>query len=103
MIAYLTATYQVDYQSGIYDLPERLNLPHQKAHADHGNADPVEQQAFLDELKERLLRADDTPAVVVYDEFSVSGKPTSYHGWARKNTRPQHQTNEKKVRVSTAC
>ncbi len=97
MCQYVLATYQVDYHSGIYDLLDRLNLSHQKAHADYGNADPANQQAFLNEFKERLLKIDSTHTVVVYDEFSVAEKPTSYYGWAEKNTRPQHVTNEKKV------
>ena len=66
MCQYLTATYQVDYHSGIYDLLERLNLSHQKAHADYGNADPVKQQAFLNEFKDSLLKIDNTHTVVVY-------------------------------------
>ncbi len=103
MLAYLKQTYQIDYKSGVYDLLERLNLSHQKAHADYGNADPVKQQAFLDEFKASLLEADATHAVVVYDEFSVCEKPTTYYGWAEKNTRPQTVTDEKKGKDSTAC
>ena len=56
----------MDYHSGIYDLLERLNLSHQKAHADYENADPVKQQAFLNEFKESLLTIDNTHTVVVY-------------------------------------
>ena len=97
MNQYLTKTYNVTYKSGIYDLLERLNLSHQKAHADYGNADPAQQQAFLNELKTSLLDVDSTHTVLVYDEFSVSEKPTAYYGWAEKNTRPQFVTNEKKV------
>lgn len=97
MKAYLLATYGVAYRGGIYDLLQRLDLSHQKAHADYGNADPVEQQRYLDELKQTLLTPDPTHAVVMYDEFSVSEKPTSYYGWAQKNTRPQHVTDEKKA------
>ena len=43
MRQYIKKTYSVDYHSGIYDLLERLNLSHQKAHADYGNADPIQQ------------------------------------------------------------
>jgi transposase len=35
---YLQKTYGVSYKSGIYDLLNRLNLSHQRAHADYGNA-----------------------------------------------------------------
>jgi transposase len=96
---YLTKTFEVTYKSGIYDLLQRLNLSHQKAHADYGNADPDQQEAFLNELKDTLLKPDPTQAVVFYDEFSVCEKPTSYYGWAEKNTRPTVVTDEKKVRV----
>ncbi len=34
MCLYLKKTYEVDYKKGIYDLLERLNLSHQKAHSD---------------------------------------------------------------------
>jgi transposase len=36
MKAYLHHTYQVSYQSGVYDLLERLGLSHQKAHRSGG-------------------------------------------------------------------
>lgn len=47
MRAYIENTYKIVYKSGIYDLLERLNLSHQKAHADYGNAKPSEQKAFI--------------------------------------------------------
>lgn len=97
MKAYLLTTYQVKYGGGIYDLLQRLELSHQRAHADYGNADPAQQQVYLDELKETLLTAGPKHAVIMYDEFSVSEKPTAYYGWAQKNTRPQHVTDEKKA------
>ena len=96
MRQYLKKTYGVDYKSGIYDLLERLNLSHQKAHLDYGNADPVEQHAAINELKTVLLEADDKTAVIKFDEFSICERPTSYYGWAEKNTRPKVVTNEKK-------
>ena len=102
MRVYLHKVYSVVYRSGIYDLLKRLNLSHQKAHSDYGNADPIKQQAFLDTLKDTLLEADETHAVVAFDEFSVCEKPTSYYGWAERNTRPVHVTNEKKASDSTA-
>lgn len=93
--AYLNNTYGVGYKSGIYDLLERLNLSHQKAHFDYGNAEIDKQKAFISDLKEQLLEADDKTAVLMYDEFSISERPTSYYGWAEKNTRPLVVTNEK--------
>lgn len=94
---YVQKTFGVTYKSGVYDLLQRLNLSHQKAHADYGNADPAQQQAFLDALKNTLLDPDPSQAVVFYDEFSVCEKPTPYYGWAEKNTRPTVVTDEKKV------
>lgn len=96
MCQYLKETYQVVYKSGIYDLLERLNLSHQKAHADYDNAKLSEQKAFIEDLKDTLLKADGKTAIVKFDEFSVCEKPSSYYGWAEKNTRPKVVTNEKK-------
>jgi len=96
MKQYLKNTYQVEYRAGIYDLLERLNLSHQKAHADYSNADPLQQQAFLGRFTQTLLGADTQTAVVAFDEFSVCEKPTAFYGWAEKNTRPSFQTDEKK-------
>ena len=96
MKQYLKNTYQVDYKSGIYDLLEGLNLSHQKAHADYANADVVQQKAFLVIFTDTLLVADEKTAVVAFDEFSVSEKPTAAYGWAEKNTRPTFKTDEKK-------
>jgi hypothetical protein len=82
MRQYLKNTYDVTYKSGIYDLLERLELSHQKAHADYGNAKEEDQIAFINELKDTLLQADDKTAVVKFDEFSVSTKTSTYYGWA---------------------
>jgi transposase len=96
MRQYLKDTYDVTYKSGIYDLLERLELSHQKAHADYGNAKEEDQIAFINELKDTLLQADEKTAVVKFDEFSVSTKTSTYYGWAKKNTRPKVITDEKK-------
>jgi hypothetical protein len=90
---YLKNSYGIVYKSGIYDLLARLNLSHQKAHADYAKSD--EQIAFLDELKNTLLNADKKRAVVKFDEFSVCEKPTPHYGWAEKNTHPKRMTNQK--------
>jgi len=68
MKAYLLATYEVDYRGGIYDLLQRLDLSHQKAHADYGNADPAQQQVYLDDLKQTLLTAGPNHAVIMYTD-----------------------------------
>lgn len=101
MCIYLRQAYGVVYKSGIYDLLERLNLSHQRSHADYGNADPNQQAAFLTDLKDTLLQADEKTAVVKFDEFSVCERPTSYYGWAQKNTRPRVVTNEKNASAPT--
>lgn len=101
MRVYLKKTYQVDYNSGIYDLLARLNLTYQRAHADYGNADPKAQMAYWTELENCLLGADDQTAIVKFDEFSVCERASSYYGWAEKNTRPTHRTNEKKENLPT--
>ncbi len=95
MCQYLKQVYNVVYKSGIYDLLERLNLSHQKAHADYANAKPSEQVAFIKDLQRTLIEADEKTAVIKFDEFSVCQKPSSYYGWAEKNTRPKFVTNEK--------
>ena len=96
MCEYLKNTYNVVYKSGIYDLLERLNLSHQKAHADYGNADPIQQKEFLEDFKNALLAADSQTSIIQFDEFSVCQTPSSFYGWAEKNTRPKCTTNEKK-------
>jgi transposase len=99
MRQYLLKTYNVVYKSGIYDLLERLEMSHQRAHADYGNAKVEDQEAFLRDLQEVLLTADEQTAVVKFDEFSVCEKPSSYYGWAERNTRPVVVTDEKKERA----
>ncbi len=93
--------FEVDYKSGIYDLLERLNLSHQKAHSDYQNASKDEQLQFLDRFKQTLLESDQTNATLTFDEFSISSKPSSYYGWAEKNTRPRVKTDEKNESAPT--
>jgi hypothetical protein len=96
MKQYLKKTFQVEYKAGIYDLPERLILSRQKAHADYANANAQEQKAFLESFTKSIPESDEKTAIVAYDEFSVSGKQTSCYGRAENNTRPKVKTNEKK-------
>lgn len=98
MCQYVKATFGVVYHAGIYGLLKRLGLTHQKAHADYGNAKLADQQAFIATLETIVKQADESSAVLFFDEFSVCEKPTSYYGWAEKNTRPTFTTNEKKLR-----
>jgi transposase len=102
MRQHLLSTCQVAYKSGIYDLLERLGLSHQKAHSDYSNAKAEEQELFLTDLRNTLLQADERTAVVKFDEFSVSSRPSSHYGWAQKNTRPKVKTDEKNASAPTA-
>jgi len=54
MREFIKREFAVDYKSGIYDLLERLNLSHQKAHVDYQNASKDEQLQFLDRFKQVL-------------------------------------------------
>jgi transposase len=101
MKSYIQLTYGVTYNSGIYWLLKRLNLSHQKAHSDYDNAKESDQIAFLEDLKTTLLEADETTAVIKFDEFSICEKPSNYYGWAEKNTRPKVKTDEKKEKEQT--
>ena len=97
---FLYLFYGVTYKlKGIYPLLNRLNLSHQKAHHDYGNADPEKAEAFIDDLKTTLLNPKEGQAIIFSDEFSVSQQPSTYYGWAEKNTRPRVVTNEKKSNV----
>lgn len=96
MRQFIKEEFKVDYKSGIYDLLDRLNLSHQKAHSDYQNADKAEQLLFLEDFTQTLLDSDEQNAVVTFDEFSISTRPSNYYGWAERNTRPRVKTDEKK-------
>ncbi len=101
MCLYLKQRFNIEYKSGIYDLLERMNLSHQKAHSDYGNAEPDAQRRFQQDLVESLVMADSETAIVCFDEFSICEKPSSFYAWAEKNTRPKVKTNEKKEKDAT--
>lgn len=103
MREFIKREFAVDYKSGIYDLLDRLHLSHQKAHADYQNADKNEQLQFLDRFKQILLASDEQNATLTFDEFSINSKPSSYYGWAEKNTRPRVKTDEKNEPAPTDC
>ena len=87
--------FAVEFKSGIYDLLDRLNLSHQKAHSDYQNASQAEQIQFLEDFKQVLLNSDENNATLTFDEFSIQNKPTASYGWAERNTRPRVKTDEK--------
>ncbi len=103
MRQFIKREFAVEFSSGIYDLLKRLNLSHQKAHSDYQNADQNAQIEFIEDFKQVLLDSDQKTAVVSFDEFSISTKPSNYYGWAEKNTRPKVKTDEKKERARTDC
>ncbi len=103
MREFIKREFAVDFKSGIYDLLDRLNLSHQKAHADYQNASKDEQIQFLDRFKPVLLASDRQNATLTFDEFSISSKPSNYYGWAEKNTRPRVKTDEKNERELMDC
>lgn len=103
MRQFIKREFGIDYKSGIYDLLDRLNLSHQKAHSDYQNASQDEQLQFIEDFKRTLLASDEQNAVITFDEFSISTKPTNYYGWAERNTRPRVKTDEKNERAPTPC
>jgi transposase len=103
MRQFIKREFKVDFTSGIYDLLKRLNVSHQKAHSDYQNADKQEQIKFIADFKQILLKSDEDNAVITFDEFSISSKPTSFYGWAEKNTRPRVKTDEKNEKELTGC
>ena len=102
MRQFIKREFQIDYKSGIYNLLDRLNLSHQKAHSDYQNASRDEQLEFIEDFKQTLLASDELNAVITFDEFSISTKPTNYYGWAERNTRPRIKTDEKNERAPMA-
>ena len=62
-----------------------------------------EQLQFIEDFKQTLLESDGHNAVITFDEFSISTKPSNYYGWAERNTRPRIKTDEKNEREPTDC
>ncbi len=58
-------------------------------------AQVTEQIQFIEDFKQTLLASDENNAVITFDEFSISSKPSNYYGWAERNTRPRVKTDEK--------
>jgi hypothetical protein len=103
MRQFIKREFAADYKSGIYDLLDRLNLSHQKAHSDYQNADKQEQLQFIEDFKQTLLESEENNAALTFDEFSISTKPGNYYGWAERNTRPRVKTDEKNESAPTDC
>lgn len=85
MREFIKREFAVVYKSGIYDLLERLNLSHQKAHSDYQNASRQEQLQFLEDFKQVLLNSDQKNATLSFDKFQFrTNRPLSMAG--RKET-----------------
>ena len=83
--------------SRIYEILDNLNLSHQKAHRDYDNADPEKQKKFVKVLK-KMRQRKRGEKILFFDEFAVYNRPSTYYGWAEKNTRPQVPSDESKKR-----
>jgi transposase len=103
MREFIKREFGVEFQSGIYDLLDRLDLSHQKAHSDYQNASKDEQVQFIKDFKQVLLASDEYNATLTFDEFSITTKPSNYYGWAERNTRPRVKTDEKNENARTDC
>lgn len=103
MREFIKREFGVEFLSGIYDLLDRLNLSHQKAHSDYQNASKDEQVQFIKDFKQVLLESDEQNATLTFDEFSITTKPSNYYGWAERNTRPRVKSDEKNGNARTDC
>lgn len=78
----------------VYNLLDRQGFSYQRGHRDYENADPEQQHAYAKRLAAQL----DTPSPdekhLFFDEFSVTNRPSTFYGWARKNTRVKVPSNE---------
>jgi transposase len=84
--------------SRIYTILAELGLSHQKAHRDYENSDPEAQKAFVTELKKKVEDLKPDCKLVCFDEFSIWDRPSLYYAWAKKNTRPEVPSDEKRKR-----
>ncbi len=78
----------------VYNLLERQGFSYQRGHRDYENADPDKQQAYAERLAERLKTPSPGEKHLFFDEFSVTNRPSTFYGWARKNTRVNVPSNE---------
>lgn len=74
----------------VYNLLERQGFSSQRGHRDDENADPDKQHAYA----ERLTSPSPGEKHLFFDEFSVTNRPSTFYGGARKNTRVKVPSNE---------
>lgn len=97
--AVIKQQWEVDLKtSRIYEILEHLNLSHQKAHRDYVNASPEKQKEFVAILKKKIALRKSGEKILFFDEFALSNRPTTYYGWAEKNSRPEVPSDESKKR-----
>jgi transposase len=82
----------------IYNSLDRQGFSYQRGHRDYENADPAQQRAYAERLKAQLDQQSAHEKHLFFDEFSLSNRPTTFYGWARKNTRFKVPSNESQKR-----
>lgn len=78
----------------VYNLLDRQGFSYQRGHRDYENADPEQQQAYAKRLAAQLNTPSPDEKSLFFDEFSVTNRPSTFYGWARKNTRVKVPSNE---------
>ncbi len=83
----------------MYNVLDRQGFSYQRGHRDYENADPKVQQAYARRLKALLENKSPAEKHLFFDEFSLTNRPTTFYGWARKNTRFSVPSNESQKRA----
>jgi transposase len=78
----------------VYNLLDRQGFSYQRGHRDYENADPDQQHAYATRLAAQLNTPSPDEKHLFFDEFSVTNRPSTFYGWARKNTRVKVPSNE---------
>ncbi len=83
----------------VYNVLDRQGFSYQRGHRDYDNADPKQQEAYVRRLKAFLETKSPAEKHLFFDEFSLTNRPTTFYGWARKNTRFSVPSNESQKRA----
>ncbi len=83
----------------VYNVLDRQGFSYQRGHRDYDNADPKQQEAYVRRLKAFLDTKSPAEKHLFFDEFSLTNRPTTFYGWARKNTRFSVPSNESQKRT----
>ena len=82
----------------VYNIFHRHDFSYQRGHRDYENADPALQKVFAERFKADLENIAVDEKMVLFDEFSVTNRPTIFYGWARVNTKFSVPSDESKKR-----